>query len=442
MANKNKLFNSDDVVTQIDNTAEDNVTAAKKKRGPSLIIFIFSLLAAIIFWVYVLGYDSATEEMKIKQVEIEITGITELFETRGYTITESDDLKTDIIITGKKSVLSGVKNEDIKAYINVEDVDEEGTVSRQVLFDVPNGVTVKSSTISYYKFDVIRAISQKFKIGYVPGEISYDSSCSLGEVTCSPSYVQITGSESLISQISRVVVSLDFGNMNSSKLATRTLLFKDSRDNDLNVDNLELSCSSVEVSAELLKTKEIPVNVKSSGFIDPTYLSISCSPEKVKIIGEISEIDGISDFEVQIDESKIHDELTYYKSFYFPNTVKQISEEEGVTINVSLVNLDTKTVVVMPEDITYLNIPSDFSCILNDTEKHIVFKGTRDSLSDFTKSGFSCRVNFADQNYESGKSYDCALEIIIPENTRRVFAVGEYSVNVTMYKTLPTNVEQ
>ena len=38
-----------------------------------------------------------------------------------------------------------------------------------------------------------------------------------------------------------------------------------------------------------------------------------------------------------------------------------------------------------------------------DNKKHIVFKGTRDSLSDFTKSGFSCRVNFADQNYESGK---------------------------------------
>ena len=79
----NEIIDRKDVVTEI-NSSDDGNSNKKKKRGPSIILFIFSLIFAMIFWIYVLGYDSAVEERTIKMIGIEIRGEAELYKKSSF----------------------------------------------------------------------------------------------------------------------------------------------------------------------------------------------------------------------------------------------------------------------------------------------------------------------------------------------------------------------
>ena len=112
----NDILKRRNVVTEIDDSDDDNARK-KKKRGPSIIIFVFSLISAFVFWIYVLGYDSAVEERKFKMIEIEIRGEAELYKNSHYTLVETEPVSTDLIIRGKRSLLGNLRTEDVKAYI-------------------------------------------------------------------------------------------------------------------------------------------------------------------------------------------------------------------------------------------------------------------------------------------------------------------------------------
>ena len=328
---------------------------------------ILAVFFAFTLWLVVYNLEDPTKS-KTLTINVSIEN-RETIENMGkyYEVIDGSN-KVSFSVTAARSVLDKLDESDFTATANMEQIviDEEageGTVPIEIVCtaNVNSSSYKLSSTGKNLKVSLEDLMSKQFVVSAnASGEVA--EGYALGNVEVSaPNVLKVSGPKSIVQNIASVVANIDVSGMFDSWTTyevTPVLYDKDGK--EIDTTRLTLSNSTVNVSAEILNTKEVAIAVKPTGTPADGYTvtSISSNPTTIYLKGSKSVLNGISSIEVpdgiiSIDGVVEDVTTTIDVSEYIPEGVSLVNPEDStVEITVSIGKIKEKVFSISSENIT------------------------------------------------------------------------------------------
>ena len=327
---------------------------------------ILALFFAITLWLFVYNID---DPIKSKTLTISVSiENKENIENMGkyYEVLENSG-KVSFSVTAARSILDKLDESDFVAIADMnqvvmEDDGSRGTVPIDIMCVAnvnQNSVKLSSTSkalklsledLMIKQFVVSASTTGKVKDGYALGGV---------EVTA-PNVLKVSGPKSIVQTIASVVATIDVSDMYDSWTTYKAQpVLYDKNGKEVDTTRLTLSNSTVNVSAEILNTKEVAIAVKPTGAPADGYMvtSISSKPTTILLKGTKAVLNGINSIEIpseliSIQGAKEDVEATIDVSEYIPEGVTLVEPDEStVEITVSIGKIKEKVFRIKTENI-------------------------------------------------------------------------------------------
>lgn len=193
---------------------------------------------------------------------------------------------------------------------------------------------------------------------------------TLGGMTCSPTQIEVKAPESVIKILSRAEATINIkGAMGEVQTVSELTLYDGNNvPIDLNASDVTLSDTSVNVSADVLKTKTVPVivtNVTGRPADGYRYTEAFCSISSVEIAGPKAAVSGITGIMLDSDlldvtgaTENVHVSLDITQ--FLPSNVRLVNVESGVAdVEMVVERLAEKQITFSAEEIAMHNTQED-----------------------------------------------------------------------------------
>lgn len=331
---------------------------------------ILALIFSFGLWLVVVNISDPVATTTISGVPVEIlNGDVITRQGKIYEVLEGTDSIT-VSVSAKRTILDSLTKENIKATADLENLTEDGSVRIRVESNRYNETidSIKSKT-EYLKVNIEDMERSQFVITpIITGEPV--SNYVVGNISLDENVVRVAGPASVISQINKVVAEVSVSNMSSNIRTSVELKLYDSEDVLIENKNITKNISSVNISVEILETKEVPVKLSVSGIPAEEYGltgEITSVPESLRIAGtpsalaKISEIE-IPESEVNVDGATGEINIAVNIGEYLPEGIRFANQEETgkIVVTVGIAPKEIKTVEIPKSAITITGMPDGY----------------------------------------------------------------------------------
>lgn len=401
-----------------------------KKGKEQIIIKICCVIAAFILWLYTSNDENITKTYKISNIPVEIINGDYLIQS-GLIISPDQKLTTSLNITGKPSEIYSVKPEQFKLVADV---------SGYVMKKGENRVPVSIAQRPNGNFNIINdgamwitIIVDNYAERTLPIEADVSGSSKNGYYNenpiVSPNTVRISGAETYVNSVDRVVAKLKIDNLDKDISRTVSLKALDKLGNEVN--EVTLSPNKAEVLVSVNKTKEVGINIKTSGSLNSKFIlkGINLSKDKVTISGDDKTLANISSLETEpIDLSKLEKEKESVKvKLIVPENVKIVGESNIIDGEVVLDDVVEKNIA---SNIEVINLKDGLSAQLNIKSLSMVISGGSSTIKNVDPEDIRCYVNL--NNLDEGE-YTMPIRIELPQGVN-IISQGTKFVDVKIVK--------
>lgn len=261
--------------------------------------FGLKILAVIVscgLWVVVDSINDPVETDTYYNVPVEIVNA-EMVTNEGKVYEVLDGTNTvNVTVKGKRSVLSYISKEDIKAVADMSELTFMNTVGIKVSSARSNSELDFKTNIDSVKLSIENMKSdQKIINVYTSGEPA--DGYVVGSAKPSQNVVRLSGPETLMDMIDHVDAVANIDGYSSDIDTSVELKLYDKNNNEIRNGSIKKNISSVNVAVTILATKIVPLNFVVSdepadGYVvsgDPVSM-----PETVTIAGRSNVLDNVS----------------------------------------------------------------------------------------------------------------------------------------------------
>ena len=249
---------------------------------------IVCLLLAIILWFLIIN-----EQNPVSEGSYPVPVVVENLDSQYIT---SNVPKTVYVrLSGPRNTIINVGPSDIKAYIDLSEV-QEGDMEVPIHVEIPSGTELKKQSMATAKITVdVYAVREFNLTPHLVGKMDADSFISNLKIV--PEKVVVSGARRLIQKVDKAVVEIPVGDKNEdfSLMAQIHLLAADGS----KVDGLEMTPwqSNLRVSiGHHAASKNVPVHVTSYGTVHDglTLKELKANPDTVEVRGDANVLQGVS----------------------------------------------------------------------------------------------------------------------------------------------------
>ena len=301
---------------------------------------IFSVIAAIILWFYVVDVQTTTEEVTIYSVPVEIENF---LSADGLDIISGRDHTIDVVVRGTRSDVMPLTQNDIYASVNMSGIVSAGNYKLDVNVNAPKGVSVVSKTVSSISIDVDKTISKTIPI-FLNAEYSIaEDIYEQGEPILSSDTVYVQGPERLVDSVVKAEARVNLEHLESKISARVALVPVDESGNDVSSPYLRLKDSFVNVTIPVYKVATVKVEPV---FYDANYrYDYDILPKTIRIKGDATTVDSIEKiFTLPITETEPRLVVT---RFNLPDGITAYDDKGSV---IDSVRISLKSVEIIKSD--------------------------------------------------------------------------------------------
>ena len=334
---------------------------------------ILAVLFAFTLWLTVYNIEDPT---KSKTLTINVTvSNKEYVESLGkYFEIKDGTNKVTFSVTAARSVLDKLDESDFIAVANMEQIIvEDNGIDARVPIEITPASNINSnlvrlsSTNKNLKVTLDELMTKQFVVSASAiGEVA--EGYALGNVTVTaPNVLKIAGPKSIVEDISSVIATIDVSGMSESWATYRaTPILFDEEGKEIDTTRLTFSDETVNVSAEILNIKAVPVTVNPTGTPAKGYevTAIYCNPEFIKLKGNKALLNTINEIVipegvVAVNGASGNIVATLDVSEYLPeNTTLATGENPMVEIMVVVGKIKEKTFDVKTSGVTVTGLPT------------------------------------------------------------------------------------
>ena len=400
---------------------------------------IISVIIAVVSWLMVSLYINTEDSRVIQNVPVKLDYSATAYQSIGLSIVDETDYKVSVEVTGPRSVIGGLTGEDITVYPQLSGVTEAGrydlvlvaTKSDALLdYQILNG-GISPKTLSV-RFDMVK--SKKFVVEVDTTGVKPAEGYLMDKAFANPGEITLSGPESEISKISRVVAQVDLTDdeLSESKLTTGKLSLFDRDDNPIGSSLIKYDNENIEVTIPILKKATLPIKLDFSGVpegLDTSIFKYTLSVDEINIAGPGSKIDEMKELQVGYiniaKDFKLGGEHTY--DITLEKGFLNLDNITKVTVSFDTSELISKTISV--EDIRAINEPQNYKVNVQTTKLHdVTIIGKKSEIDALNPNEVVAQINAAQVSAEQGEQ-TLPVTIKIP-GTTTCFAVGSYTALV------------
>lgn len=380
---------------------------------------LLSIVLAVLLWFYVTGLENPSQATIFRGLQLEVRGL-----QQNLKIVNTDPLPTiDVSFQAPQNVLSSLSSTDIHPYIDLTSL-AAGVHRVPVVVDFNGNIanTINNLTISPPNYQVQLEVqaSETFTVETsVIGTPAFGYGAEQAQVE--PSQVTVTGSESSINRIARVVVTVDIDQKAATQRGFNIPVALDSSDQP--IQGLIINPPTVQVTVPiklLLSNRLVPVRVPISGNpapgysvndikIDPTNVLICCAPGNI-----LEDIDSVSTEPVSI--SGTVSTIIANPGLILPAGVQLYpGQSSTITVTVSVRTFDTTWQLSVSPVVQ--GLADGYSSVLSPTSLDLTLAGTFAQFQALTPDDVKASINAANLG---GGTYEVTPNVTFPQGIRLV----------------------
>lgn len=257
---------------------------------------IFAVLIAIGLWFYVVQVENPDVERTIKNVPVVFAGQEELAE-KSLIMLNDNEQTVDIKISGSRKYVMDTNSKNLIVRADVSGISSIGNHPVVVSVVTPYaGVQIVSKNPASLMIEVDQLVSVEKPVS-IAFKGSPRSSYAVGNLTATPETVTVTGPKTIVDSVQSVSATVDVSGKNADVVATLPFVAVGTNNTEIDTHLLTYSEEQVEVHAEILKTKTVPLQVVFSDALRHKADTLELdegSVRQIKIAGVQSVIESVT----------------------------------------------------------------------------------------------------------------------------------------------------
>ena len=410
---------------------------------------ILAVFISILLWLAVINVSDPVINTTYTEIPVIVTN-TESVTTNGKVYELKSESTVTISVSAKRSVQDYLSEDNFKAVVDLEDYDEAtGQVPIRVESNKYNGQieSMKSKTefavvnieeMLRKQFMIVPIVSGDPEEGYV-----------VGEVSTAENIVRVSGAQSVVSAIKKVTAEMSVSGLNSDVNTSVDLKLYDEDGRQIKDNNLTKNISTVAMSAQILATKELPLNFTVSGSPKDGYSisgDLTASADTVLVAGKqavlakMTSVD-VSPAAVSVEGADKDVELNVDLTGYLPDGIVLVDPDNTkiVAVEVPIDAIVTKEIEIEKTSIQMVGLPGELEAeyIGNADTVTIEVEGVSEKIAAMKVADISLQINW-DAYMQSQNSdgltkgtYRVPVTIVLPEG---VALKKEVSLSVRLNK--------
>ena len=395
---------------------------------------ILSLLIAILIWVVVKNVQDPMLVKVITRIPVTIVNESYLASNLEVPLLIEGQDTVNVKVKGRESVVKELTREDFTAIADMTQIISMETTPRMVPVKVSCEGLLDSDisvTPGNIQVDIEEQTSVEKIIAVNTGDTIPDKNYEVGVLKANPEKVTISGPESIVNKIDRVVAMVDVSDRKETKIELDSeLKIYDKNQDELSekqlsyLDLKEIRNNKIKVTAEFWKAQnKISVKADISGSpkygyqvseikLVPDTISIAGTDEALQKLAEAGntlEIPGSmidvsgksSDFEVNIDLTELLPE----------NTKLARDLNSSVIVTVKILPYNSQDFELSATQIQTENIPEDMDLVFGQEKIIVRLKGKDEDLKNLKPEIVQMKIDLKD--YKEGE-YTVPVTVTLP----------------------------
>lgn len=406
----------------------------KKNMINKFTLKVLSLIIAILIWLLVRNVDDPIVVRTFYEIPVSIENASYLAENLEIPLLVDGKDTVKVRVKGARSVVSKLKKEDIKAVADMTQIISKDTTPIMVPVEV-TGTGISDSDITVrprnIKVDIEKQKSVEKTIAVSTGDTQPDKDYEIGNLKANPEKVTISGPETIINKIDKVVALIDVTGRKESNIEIKSQL----KIYDKNLDELspkqleylnikEISDNTIRIQAQFWKVKQnVKIKAEYSGEpkrgyevdsinLVPDTISVAGTDEALKKLeqeGNTLEIPGkyidvtdkAGDFEQNIDLSEL-----------LPEDLKLVRDlNSSVIATVKILPYNSRDYEVSVTQIEADNKAEDLDLVFQDEQITIRAKAKEQDLDSLSAANIQVQIDLS--GYGEGE-YEVPVTVTLP----------------------------
>lgn len=417
----------------------------RKKIAHNIGLKIISALFAIVLWLIVVNIIDPVETKTFTNIQVTVENESAIkSQGKVYDIIENSD-SINVTVKGRRSALESLKNSDFRAVADMREMIVANTVPIEVSVtkynDMIEEIIPRTKTL---KISIEDSASKQFPINVIT-KGNAGEGYAVGEATCNPSVLKVTGAASVVNKISRVAVEVDLGDMTTTINDYKSPIFYNSDGDIIESTSLEYMSGNVAVTVTFLKTKEIPLEFTAKGTPNSDYrcTDVVSAPDTITIAGTASALSKVSKLELPDDAIDITGATENVQqliniSEHLPEGIKLVdSSDENVLITAVIEQLKTRNIEIPLDSISFNGLSDSYSAeFASDDKVLIAVKGLSDDISKVEIKDIKANIDLSGVRDTGTKAFK--LNIELPDSLD-VELVNDVNVNIQISRKATTS---
>ena len=400
----------------------------KEALTKNLGLKLLALGVSFLLWLLVANFEEPVIKKTFSDIPVTVTH-KEIVTNRANTYRVAEDSKeVTVTVWAKRSVLEKIDKDDIHAIADMRNLETRTRSLIPVEVTIPNySGDYRSATSNPPNIQVTiePEMTERFVITTQSSGTLRDG-YELGSAEANPKNIEISGPESVINSIDRVVAEVNVSGLSKDTEIPAELVIYDANgrviDNTLIEHNLGEDGLSVKV--KILNTKSVPVEFDTSAIVPLSGYKlngITIRPETIQLIGTQEQLGSLDKLKIPAKVLEMSDvwepvEKEVDITDYLPSWAQTDDESERATI---LVTIDisregTKAINYPVGSITLLNVAKGLEVDYGSLSSiRIVAEGPKELLDDFELEPGSVSINLVD--IKSKGDYTLPVQIVLKD---------------------------
>lgn len=386
---------------------------------------VLSLIIAVGLWAYVIGETNPADTKTFRDIPIMFIHEDALDDSNLAVLDISEDTMS-VTLSGTRSNINKINAQDITATVDLADAGK-GKNELKINIRVPDTVEIEDKSINKVTVVVEDSKSKEVDID-VDYQGTFDSEEEPITVEMSRESVIVSGPSSLVNKVTSVKAVVAEGKVTDKLKTIKTHLTPvDKAGNE--VEKVDLSAESISVTAELAKTKTVPLVVPIKDDSAETLEKSTAVPKTITIKGKSSDLEDIDSITTQeVDITDITENTSIDLIPVLPEKVQLSDKSSSLVLIVKIQALSSKTFTFDEGDVDLTGLGEDLQGQVKKGKIEIVVKGTEDAVAAIKKSDLRLSVDLSD--FEEG-TYQVDL-IVACEKTHSSLEISPEKIRVSI----------
>lgn len=365
--------------------------------------FGFKMLAlffAFILWIVVYNIEDPIKTKTFTTtVTIENASAVTKDMNKWYEVVDGTN-QVNFSVSAKRSVLEKLDDTDFTATADFNNIVLSSNGKKgSVHVDVTCNKAVYSNSLNYngkikdLELSLEGLMKQPFKVIANTSGIVADG-YALGDVKVTNSQlITVSGPESIVSKIEKIVATINVSGMYEEITDNNIIpILYDKNGKEISTTRLTLSSNTVSITAQILGTKEVPINFSTTGEPagDSEIVSVTGSASSVLVKGSAAALNALSSIDVSgdlLDVTNATEDLTTAIDIteFLPEGITLVNAEDAsITVTVKIKTISDRTINISTDNISVVGLNKNYDLKFESAVFSVTVTGSDEDLSALT----------------------------------------------------------